>query len=174
MPTPATPLPPVFSFGGTDVVVLIGGRLLLAAALAFILGMTRERLRKTAGLRTHMMVCMGSAIFVLAALLTQLTADGSSRVIQGITQGIGFLGAGTIVKFSDKAEVKGLTTAAGIWLTAGVGVACGLGEFWLAIIATILAWLVLTPLGIIERHWEERRDAAHAATNDAHRAVDSR
>lgn len=168
MTTTPMPLPPVFSFGGMDVVVLIGGRLLLAAALAFILGMTRERLRKTAGLRTHMMVCMGSAIFVLAALLTQLTADGSSRVIQGITQGIGFLGAGTIVKLSDKAEVKGLTTAAGIWLTAGVGVACGLGEFWLAIIATILAWLVLTPLGIIERRWEERRDGAHAATNDAH------
>lgn len=160
MTTTPLPLPPVFSFGGMDVVVLIGGRLLLAAGLAFILGMTRERLRKTAGLRTHMMVCLGSAIFVLAALLTQLTADGSSRVIQGITQGIGFLGAGTIVKLSDKAEVKGLTTAAGIWLTAGVGVACGLGEFWLAIIATILAWLVLTPLGIIERRWEERRDGA--------------
>jgi putative Mg2+ transporter-C (MgtC) family protein len=151
-----------------DVVTLIGGRLLLAAALAFILGMTRERLRKTAGLRTHMMVCLGSSIFVLAALLTQQTADGCSRVIQGITQGIGFLGAGTIVKFSDKAEVKGLTTAAGIWLTAGVGVACGLGEFWLAIIATVLAWLVLTPLGIIERRWEDRRDAANAAAADHH------
>jgi putative Mg2+ transporter-C (MgtC) family protein len=168
MTTTPMPLPPVFSFGGMDVVVLIGGRLLLAAGLAFILGLTRERLRKTAGLRTHMMVCLGSAIFVLAALLTQLTADGSSRVIQGITQGIGFLGAGTIVKLSDKAEVKGLTTAAGIWLTAGVGVACGLGEFWLAIIATVLAWLVLTPLGIIERRWEDRRDAANAAAADHH------
>jgi putative Mg2+ transporter-C (MgtC) family protein len=157
-----------------DVVTLIGGRLLLAAALAFILGMTRERLRKTAGLRTHMMVCLGSSIFVLAALLTQQTADGCSRVIQGITQGIGFLGAGTIVKFSDKAEVKGLTTAAGIWLTAGVGVACGLGEFWLAIIATVLAWLVLTPLGIIERRWEDRRDAANAAAADHHGAPASR
>jgi putative Mg2+ transporter-C (MgtC) family protein len=115
-----------------------------------------------------MMVCLGSSIFVLAALLTQQTADGCSRVIQGITQGIGFLGAGTIVKFSDKAEVKGLTTAAGIWLTAGVGVACGLGEFWLAIIATVLAWLVLTPLGIIERRWEDRRDAANAAAADHH------
>jgi putative Mg2+ transporter-C (MgtC) family protein len=168
MPTTPTPLPPVFSFGGTDVIVFVGGRLLLAAALAFILGMTRERLRKTAGLRTHMMVCLGSSIFVLAALLTQQTADGCSRVIQGITQGIGFLGAGTIVQFSDKAEVKGLTTAAGIWLTAGVGVACGLGEFWLAIIATVLAWLVLTPLGIIERRWEDRRDAANAAAADHH------
>ncbi|MFZ4428823.1 MAG: MgtC/SapB family protein [Phycisphaerales bacterium] len=168
MTTTPMPLPPVFSFGGMDVVTLIGGRLLLAAALAFILGMTRERLRKTAGLRTHMMVCLGSSIFVLAALLTQQTADGCSRVIQGITQGIGFLGAGTIVQFSDKAEVKGLTTAAGIWLTAGVGVACGLGEFWLAIIATVLAWLVLTPLGIIERRWEDRRDAANAAAADHH------
>ena len=161
MPTTPTPLPPVFSFGGTDVIVFVGGRLLLAAALAFILGMTRERLRKTAGLRTHMMVCLGSSIFVLAALLTQQTADGCSRVIQG-------MGAGTIVKFSDKAEVKGLTTAAGIWLTAGVGVACGLGEFWLAIIATVLAWLVLTPLGIIERRWEDRRDASNAAAADHH------
>ncbi|MEI7658618.1 MAG: MgtC/SapB family protein [Phycisphaerae bacterium] len=163
MPTTPTTLPPVFSFGGMDVIVFVGGRLLLAAALAFILGMTRERLRKTAGLRTHMMVCLGSAIFVLAAVLSQQTSDGCSRVIQGITQGIGFLGAGTIVKLSNKAEVKGLTTAAGTWLTAGVGVACGLGEFWLAVIATLLAWIVLTPLGIIERRWEERRDVAAAA-----------
>jgi len=168
MSTTPTSLPPVFSFGGTEVIVFVGGRLLLAAVLAFILGMTRERLRKTAGLRTHMMVCLGSSIFVLAALLTQQTADGCSRVIQGITQGIGFLGAGTIVKFSDKAEVKGLTTAAGIWLTAGVGVACGLGEFWLAILATVLAWLVLTPLGIIERRWEERRDASNGSPPDRH------
>ena len=76
--------------------------------------------------------------------------DATTRVIQGVVQGIGFLGAGTILKLSDKAEVRGLTTAASIWLTAAIGVAAGLGDYWLALIAAGLGWFALRPLKAIE------------------------
>jgi len=132
----------------------------LAAALGLVLGVGRERLRKTAGMRTHMLVSLGSAMFAMSPMLAGMSVEGSSRVIQGIIQGIGFLGAGTIIKLSDRAEVKGLTTAASTWLTAAVGVACGLGELWLALVGAALAWFVLVPVGIIERRWENRRNAA--------------
>lgn len=125
-------------------------RLLLAAAMGFVIGLGRERLHKAAGLRTHILVSTGSAIFVLAALNAGTTLDSTSRVIQGIVQGIGFLGAGTILKLSDRAEVQGLTTAASVWLTAAIGVSAGLGQIWLAIIGTALAWLVLGPLNKLE------------------------
>jgi putative Mg2+ transporter-C (MgtC) family protein len=76
--------------------------------------------------------------------------DGLSRVIQGITTGIGFIGTGAILKQSQKLEIHGLTTAAGIWLTAAVGVAVGLGRIGIAIFSVILAWIVLSVLGYAE------------------------
>jgi putative Mg2+ transporter-C (MgtC) family protein len=155
---------PMFVFADLQIMKVIAARLALAAAMGLMLGIGRERLRKTAGMRTHMVVCVGSAIFVLAGLLASLSIEGCSRVIQGIIQGVGFLGAGTIIKMSDRAEVKGLTTAASTWLTAAVGVACGLGDFWLAIIGTSIAWFVLVPLGALERRWELARQDAAAAT----------
>jgi putative Mg2+ transporter-C (MgtC) family protein len=154
--TNAAPLE-VFHFGGSEFIWVIIGRLGLAATLGLVLGSGRHRLRKTAGMRTHMVVCVGSAVFMLAAVLNFLSEEGYSRIIQGITQGIGFLGAGTIIKLSDKEEVKGLTTAASTWLTAAVGVSCGLGQFWLAVLGTLIAWLVLVPLGALERRWEVAR-----------------
>jgi putative Mg2+ transporter-C (MgtC) family protein len=147
---------PIFDFNDGDLVVLITARLALAAVLGLVLGLGRERLRKTAGMRTHMLVSVGSAMFVMCPILAGLSVEGYSRVIQGITQGIGFLGAGTIIKLSDKAEVKGLTTAASTWLTAAVGVSCGMGKFWLAVLGAVIAWVVLVPLGIAERKWQER------------------
>lgn len=147
---------PIFDFSDVDTVALIAARLALAAGLGLVLGLGRERLRKTAGMRTHMLVSVGSAMFVMCPILAGLSVEGYSRVIQGITQGIGFLGAGTIIKLSDKAEVKGLTTAASTWLTAAVGVSCGMGKFWLALLGAVVAWLVLVPLGIAERRWQQR------------------
>jgi len=160
-----------FYFTGSDTVFAMAARLALAALLGLVLGVGRERLRKSAGMRTHMVVSVGSAMLILGPILCGINQDGISRVIQGITQGIGFLGAGTIIKLSDKAEVKGLTTAASTWLTAGVGVACGLGQFWLAVVGTLIAWIVLVPLGMVEKRLEDRRRITSAAggPNDSQR-----
>lgn len=130
-------------------------RLLLAALLGGLLGYNRERHGKSAGLRTHMLVAMGSALFVLVPDLAGMTIGDMSRVIQGIIAGIGFLGAGTIIKHQADKEVFGLTTAAGIWMTAAIGIACGLGRELTAIISALLAWAVL---GVVQRVFEPRRD----------------
>jgi putative Mg2+ transporter-C (MgtC) family protein len=76
--------------------------------------------------------------------------DGISRVIQGIVTGIGFLGAGAILKLAEKRVIEGLTTAAGIWMTAAVGIAAGLGRLGLALVSTILTWMTLSLIGKIE------------------------
>lgn len=120
-------------------------RLLLAAILGGLLGWERESRGKSAGLRTHMLVAMGSATFVAIAQLLGAQANEISRVMQGVVAGVGFLGAGAILKTSQNGEeyVKGLTTAAGIWFTAAIGVAVGAGEESTAMICTLLALLVL-------------------------------
>ena len=121
-------------------------KLVLAAFLGGLLGFEREASGKAAGLRTHMLVAMGSAMFLAIAQLLGVSAQESSRVIQGVIAGVGFLGAGAILKSSKQGEedVKGLTTAAGIWFTAAIGVAVGVGEESAAIICTVIALLVLT------------------------------
>ncbi|MEO7850638.1 MAG: MgtC/SapB family protein [Rubrivivax sp.] len=118
-------------------------RLLLAAALGAWLGYNRERTGKSAGLRTHMLVAMGSALFVLVPQFAGMQIADLSRVIQGVVTGIGFLGAGTIIKHRNADEIKGLTTAASIFMTSAIGIACGLGSEITAAVATLLAWLVL-------------------------------
>ncbi len=123
-------------------------RLLLAAALGAWLGFNRERTGKSAGLRTHMLVSMGSALFVMVPLFAGMAIADLSRVIQGVVTGIGFLGAGTIIKHHTQDEVTGLTTAASIFMTSAIGIACGLGSDVIAIVATFLAWLVL---GAVQR-----------------------
>lgn len=122
----------------------IAVRVLLAAALGALLGVNRERYGKAAGLRTHMLVAMGSAAFVIAPLLAGMEIADQSRVIQGVIAGIGFLGAGTIIKHRNDEEVVGLTTAASVWMTSAIGVACGLGRDSTAIILAVLAWIVLS------------------------------
>jgi putative Mg2+ transporter-C (MgtC) family protein len=109
-----------------------------------VIGIQRERAGKPAGLRTHMMVALGAAVFIMASGEFGMNADSISRVIQGLVTGIGFLGAGAILKLYDKRAVEGLTTAAGIWMTAALGVAVGLGRFGLALLATLLAWMTLS------------------------------
>jgi putative Mg2+ transporter-C (MgtC) family protein len=109
-----------------------------------VIGIQRERAGKPAGLRTHMMVALGAAVFIMASGEFGMNADSISRVIQGLVTGIGFLGAGAILKLYDKRAVEGLTTAAGIWITAALGVAVGLGRFGLALLATLLAWMTLS------------------------------
>lgn len=124
--------------------VRIAVRVVLAAALGALIGFNRERHGKAAGLRTHMLVAMGSAAFVIAPLFAGMGMADLSRVIQGVIAGIGFLGAGTIIKHSQDEQVVGLTTAASVWMTSAIGVACGLGRDSTAIILAILCWVVLS------------------------------
>lgn len=123
-------------------------RLSMAALLGAVLGFEREHKGKAAGVRTHMLVAMGAALFVLAPAMAGAEEDALSRVIQGIVAGIGFLGAGTILKGNgiSASHVKGLTTAAGLWMTAAIGVAAGMGREATALISTVLALLVLNAM----------------------------
>lgn len=118
-------------------------RLLVAALLGGLLGWEREHQGKAAGVRTHMLVAMGAALFVLVSQQVGMQVDDMSRVVQGITAGVGFLCAGTILKGNRLDDVKGLTTAAGLWLTAAVGVAAGMGRESTAVLGTLLALAVL-------------------------------
>lgn len=132
----------------------VGARLLVALVLGGMLGYERERAGKAAGLRTHILVALGSSLFVLGSLEAGMSLADLSRVIQGIVAGIGFLGAGAILKRVDRDEVQGLTTAANIWFTAAVGTAVGSGHLWLPIMGTALALLVLVLLGRMESRLE--------------------
>jgi putative Mg2+ transporter-C (MgtC) family protein len=125
-----------------------------AVVLGGAIGIERELRARWAGMRTHMIVSLGAALFIMAmASYPNVQSGDVSRVIQGIVAGIGFLGAGTILK--PKWTVKGLTTAASIWLVAAVGVTCGLKEYVLAITTVVLALIVLEVL----RQVENRLDA---------------
>lgn len=125
-------------------------RLLLAALLGGVLGYEREHKGKAAGIRTHMLVAMGSALFVLVPLLGGMPPGDLSRVLQGVIAGVGFLGAGAIVKQRVEENVQGLTTAAGIWMTAAIGVACGMGRESTAVVSTLLALVVLALVPRVE------------------------
>lgn len=118
-------------------------RLVAAAALGAVVGFEREQARKSAGLRTHMLVCLGTAVFIMASSSGGISVESQSRVVQGVVTGIGFIGAGSILKLTTERQVKGLTTAAGIWTTAAIGVAVGLGTIGVAILCTLFARLVL-------------------------------
>ncbi|MGH7824972.1 MAG: MgtC/SapB family protein, partial [Candidatus Binatia bacterium] len=115
-----------------------------AMILGAVVGIQRERSGKPAGLRTHMLVALGAALIVIAPIEFGMDSDGLSRVIQGLVTGIGFLGAGAILKLEEKREVEGLTTAAGIWMTAAIGLSLGLGRLGLALVSTILTWITLS------------------------------
>ena len=138
----------------------IAVRLALAVALAAVIGYERELRGTAAGLRTHMMVGLGVALLVATTSESHMEPAEVSRVIQGIVAGIGFLGAGAIIKQDGKEQVKGLTTAASIWTTAAIATAAGLGREATAIVATILAIVILALLLRLERHVARRRGAA--------------
>lgn len=127
-------------------------RLLAATLLGAILGLNRNLRGKAAGLRTHALVSLGAALCVLTADLVIGTAPGAdrgavTRAIQGIIAGVGFLGAGAILKSRARRHgIRGLTTAASIWLAAAVGIACGAG-YWLPALVSILLALVVLTLG---------------------------
>jgi putative Mg2+ transporter-C (MgtC) family protein len=132
-------------------------RLVLAAVLGGVLGFQRERTGKQAGLRTHMLVSLGAALFVSVAERAGMAHADLGRIIQGIVTGIGFIGGGAILKLSEEHQVRGLTTAANIYLAAAVGVAVGLGRLGSAILGTVLALIILVGLRHLEA-WIDRRN----------------
>lgn len=135
-------------------------RLVMAAILGGILGFEREHKGKAAGVRTHMLVALGAALFVLVPQTSGAESDAMSRVLQGVIAGIGFLGAGTILKNQqgDESHVKGLTTAAGLWMTAAIGVAAGLGKEATALLSTILALAIFSVMPYVVRVFEKDVD----------------
>lgn len=140
-------------------------RLIAAVILGAIIGMQREATGKPAGLRTHILVTLGTTVFVVACNGFGMSSDGLSRVIQGIITGIGFIGAGSILKLSEERDIKGLTTSASVWMAAAIGVAVGLGVLGLALLATIFTLIVLTLAGKFEFQAEKKR-VVNADKND--------
>ena len=133
------------------------GRLLLATVLGAIIGLEREHSGKVAGLRTHALVALGSAIFTVISILVYTQFPNNSgqfgydnRIIANIIVGIGFIGAGAIIRRPDK--VEGTTTAASLWAVAGIGTASGFGFFTEAIGATVIAYCVLALLWLLEKY----------------------
>ena len=128
----------------TDIAELtrVSLRLLLAAILGGMLGFERETKGKAAGIKTHMFVALGSAIFMVIPLQIGVEVADLTRVMQGMVTGIGFLGAGTILKGHDEESVKGLTTAAGLWMTSAIGLTVGVGQAGSALLCTLFALIV--------------------------------
>ena len=129
-------------------------RLLLAAGLGAALGLEREYRQKPAGLRTNILIAVGSALFTILSLEMTRGIGDTSRVAGQIVTGIGFLGGGAILRHGD--TVEGMTTAATIWVNSAIGVAAGMGQFALAAFATALTLVVLAVLPPIEIYFERR------------------
>jgi len=128
-------------------------RLVLSFFLSGLIGLERQAHRREAGLRTHILVCLGSCLIMLTSLyvfdiyIARVPLD-PTRIAAGVITGIGFLGAGTIIR--DREGIKGLTTAASLWLVAGIGLAVGCGFYKAGVYATILALIVLLFLRYLE------------------------
>jgi len=143
--------------GDTADITRIVVRLLVAVALGAMLGLQRESIGASAGLRTHMLVSLGSALFVLIPLQAGMEIADVSRVLQGVTAGVGFLGAGAILKSQKEGEITGLTTAASVWLTAAVGISAGMGREATAVLSALLALIILSLLRFKDRgHGKEK------------------
>ncbi|MBO3839818.1 MAG: MgtC/SapB family protein [Candidatus Brockarchaeota archaeon] len=120
--------------------------LVLAIIFGAIVGLEREKAHKPAGLRTHMLVCLGSCLFTIVS--KEFSID-PARIAAGIVTGIGFIGAGAIIAEQDK--IVGITTAASLWATAAIGLTIGVGDYLLAATATLLVFLVLSSRMIVKR-----------------------
>ncbi len=137
-------------------------RLVMAALLGAILGFEREQQGKAAGLRTHMLVSVGSAIFVLVPLQIGVQPAELTRVIQGMVTGVGFIGAGMILKSDDASRVRGLTTAAGLWMTSAIGMTAGLGQETSAVLCTLLVLIVFALMPRVARVFDRKPEQPSA------------
>ncbi|MBN1913522.1 MAG: MgtC/SapB family protein [Candidatus Omnitrophica bacterium] len=130
-------------------------RLALSVVLSGLIGLERQIHRRTAGLRTHIMVSLGSCLIMLTSMYVfdiykNIVALDPARIAAGVITGIGFLGAGAIMRERERESVKGLTTAASLWVVAGLGLAIGCGFYSAAFFTTVLALIVLFFLRFIE------------------------
>jgi putative Mg2+ transporter-C (MgtC) family protein len=145
-------------------------RLTLSVLVGGLIGLNRDLHHKPAGVRTHALVSLGTALIVIVLIppgsQLALHSDALSRVIQGVLTGIGFLGAGVILRDPGMHQVKGLTTAATIWLTALLGVACGVGAYSPVLLALVLAALVMAFGGRFERAMRDRFPQSHASAEE--------
>lgn len=146
-------------------------RLAAAVAIGSVIGLNRELHSKPAGLRTHALVTLGSAVSALACIHYGMAnhlpgLDALSRVIQGIITGIGFLGAGVIMREQSSSRIRGLTTAATIWVAASLGIVCAIGHWQLVLLATGWVLVILVLGGTLERMivrlWKRNQDSANS------------
>lgn len=137
-------------------------RILLAVVLGGVVGLERQLSGKPAGLRTNILICLGSAVFTIISEQMAAPNDAVTRIASQIVTGVGFLGAGAIIR--DRGGIHGLTTAATIWLVASIGMACGAGFYGLAVISTIMAIIVLLGLVKLDKFLEESK-IKHQSTN---------
>lgn len=144
-------------------VTRVTARMSVALLLGALIGWDRERRDADAGLRTHMLVALGAAMFVMVPAEAGMGSDELSRVIQGIVSGIGFLGAGAVLKLGSEGRIHGLTTAATVWATAAVGMSAGLGREGTAVLATAFILVVLVWLRRLEVRKAYRRERAGEA-----------
>lgn len=137
--------------GDAEQVTQVVVRLVVAAFLGGILGLQRERQGKPAGVRTHMLVAASSALIVVVSLQSGMDDEALSRVLQGLLAGVGFVCAGAILKLEKEEQVHGLTTAAGVWMTAAIGITAGLGREATAALSTFLVLGILALEGPLRR-----------------------
>jgi len=126
--------------------------ILLSVCCGAAVGLERQLKRKSAGLRTNVLICLGAAVFTVISSRMAAGEDSVTRIAAQIVTGVGFLGAGAIIQ--DRGGIHGLTTAATIWLVASIGMACGAKFYYLAIVTTILAIIVLLGLARVERRFK--------------------
>ena len=133
-------------------------RLFVAGLLGGMLGYERERRGKSAGVRTHMLIAIGSALFVMVPQQAGAMTADLTRVLQGLIAGVGFLGAGAIIMGNKDTETRGLTTAAGIWVTAAIGMAAGMGRESTAVLSTLIALFILSVIPWMLRIKKDKTD----------------
>jgi len=141
-----------FPIGPVETEMLI--KLVVSAVLGLLIGFEREVHRKPAGMRTHSLVCIGSTLFTIISI--NVIGGEPSRIAAGIVTGIGFLGAGII--FRSESKLKGITTAAELWVLASIGLAVGIGFYFAALVTTLIVIFILIPMKYVEKEAKEALD----------------
>ncbi|MFH1542264.1 MAG: MgtC/SapB family protein [bacterium] len=141
----------------SDITIVIN--LLLAFLLGGVVGWFREKEGKSAGLRTHILVSVGSALFMIISgnMMFIVNTGTADRIAAGVVTGIGFIGAGCILRA--EGNIRGMTTAASIWITAAIGLAAGTSMYLAAVVVTFITYLTLEPLGYVEKRIKKYRDS---------------
>ncbi len=142
----------VLPVGPVETEILI--KLVVATVLGLLIGFERSIHNKPAGMRTHSLVCVGSALFTIISI--SITGGDPARVAAGIVTGIGFIGAGMI--FREENKVRGLTTAAEVWVMGAIGIAVGIGYYFAALATTLIVIFILIPMKYVEREAKEAMD----------------